>query len=114
MGISFYRWDEVASQEVTPRVRRKAIGGEGLMLLRVEIEPGGCVAMHVHPNEQFGCVLEGRIRFCLEGAERVLGAGEVYHIPPNAGHEVEAMGDGKAVILDVFHPVREELLPRDG
>ena len=80
------------------------------MLLRVEIEPGGCVAMHVHPNEQFGCVLEGRIRFCLEGAERVLGAGEVYHIAPNAGHEVEAMGDGKAVILDVFHPVRQELL----
>ena len=114
MGISFYRWDEVAGQEVTPRVRRKAIAGEGLMLLRVEIEPGGCVAMHVHPNEQFGYVLEGQIRFCLEGGECVLGTGEVYHIPPNAGHEVEAMGDEKAVILDVFHPVREELLARDG
>jgi quercetin dioxygenase-like cupin family protein len=44
----------------------------------------------------------------------VLGAGEVYHIPPDAGHEVEAMGDERAVILDVFHPVREELLARDG
>jgi quercetin dioxygenase-like cupin family protein len=110
MGISFYRWDEVANQEVTPQVRRKAIAGQGLMLLRVEIEPGGCVAMHVHPNEQFGCVLEGQIRFCLDGAERILGVGEVYHIPPDAGHEVEAMGGQKAVILDVFHPVRQELL----
>ncbi|MFL7810620.1 MAG: cupin domain-containing protein [Anaerolineae bacterium] len=110
MDISFYRWDEVTGQEVTPRVRRKAIAGQGLMLLRVELDPGGCVAMHAHPNEQFGYILEGRIRFSLEGAERELGVGEVYHIPSNAGHEVEAVGDKKAVILDVFHPVREELL----
>jgi quercetin dioxygenase-like cupin family protein len=110
MDISFYRWDEVGSQQVTPRVRRKAIAGEGLMLLRVEIEPGGCVAMHNHPNEQFGYVLEGRIRFSFEGGEHVLGAGEVYHIPSNAGHEVAAVGEERAVILDVFHPVREELL----
>jgi quercetin dioxygenase-like cupin family protein len=110
MGISFYRWDKVAEQEVTPRVRRKAIAGEGLMLLRVELEPGGCVAMHAHPNEQFGYVLEGQVCFRLEGGEHMLGVGEVYHIPPNAGHEVEAMGDGRAVILDVFHPVRKELL----
>ena len=110
MGISFYNWTEVPEQEVAPRVRRKAIAGEGLMLLRVEIEPGGCVAMHVHPNEQFGTVLQGSIRFCLEGGECLLGAGEVYHIPPDLGHEVEALGDEKAVILDVFHPVRHELL----
>lgn len=45
MGISFYCWDRVAGQEVTPHVRRKAIAGEGLMLLRVEIEPGGCEAV---------------------------------------------------------------------
>ena len=114
MSISFYRWDEVTRQEVTPRVRRAAIAGEELMLLRVEIEPGGCVEMHVHPNEQFGTILEGRIRFCLEGGECELGAGEVYHIPPNAGHEVEALGEQKAVILDVFHPVRRELLPGNG
>jgi quercetin dioxygenase-like cupin family protein len=110
MSISFYDWSEVPSQEVSPRVRRAAIAGAGLMLLRVEIEPGGCVEMHTHPNEQFGTVLAGRIRFCLEGGERVLGAGEVYHVPPDLGHEVEALGDETAVILDVFHPVRYELL----
>jgi quercetin dioxygenase-like cupin family protein len=114
MGISFYNWTEVPEQVVSPRVRRKAIAGAGLMLLRVEIEPGGCVEMHLHSNEQFGTVLQGQIRFCLEGGECVMGAGEVYHIPPNLGHEVEALGDGKAVILDVFHPVRKELLPIPG
>jgi quercetin dioxygenase-like cupin family protein len=114
MSISFYNWAEVPGQVVSPRVRRKAIAGQGLMLLRVEIEPGGCVEMHLHPNEQFGTVLQGRIRFCLEGGECVLGAGEVYHIPPNLQHEVEALGDEKAVILDVFHPVRQELLPGNG
>jgi quercetin dioxygenase-like cupin family protein len=114
MGISFYDWSQVPSQEVSPRVRRKAIAGAGLMLLRVEIEPGGCVEMHTHPNEQFGTILQGQVRFCLEGGECVLGTGEVYHIPPDLGHEVEALGNETAVILDVFHPVRKELLPGNG
>jgi quercetin dioxygenase-like cupin family protein len=70
------------------------------------------VGTHQHANEQFACVLSGRVRFGL-GAEHTaarrevtLTAGEVLHVPPNVPHSAEALEE--SIILDLFSPPSEK------
>lgn len=78
-----------------------------MMLSSVVLEQGFVLASHHHANEQFACVLEGRIRFVIhEGTPKqavlTLGAGEVLVIPPNVPHAAEAIE--RTHILDIFSP----------
>ena len=69
----------------------------------------GCdVPTHAHENEQFACVISGRLRFGIgaEGSpERrtvVVGPGEAILLPANIPHSAYAEED--TVVLDVFSP----------
>jgi quercetin dioxygenase-like cupin family protein len=68
----------------------------------VTLQRGCVVPVHAHANEQFSCVLSGRVRFQLEGGDRELGPGEVLHLPSHAPHGATALET--AVVLDVFAP----------
>ena len=72
------------------------------MISHVLLHVGCVVPVHAHVNEQFSCVLSGRVRFTLAGEERVLGAGSVLHLPSCAPHGAEALEE--SVVLDVFAP----------
>lgn len=81
-----------------PRVamlRKQALTGahagmEG-SLVEVTYAPGGRSASHRHPGFVLGYVIEGRLRFGVEGeAERVLGPGETFYEPAGAVHAVSA------------------------
>jgi unsaturated pyranuronate lyase len=87
-------------------VRRRVIG-ERAMISHVTLEEGFVVDAHRHENEQFACVVSGRIRFSLpeEGREVTLGAGQVLHLPSNVLHGAHALE--RTVVLDVFSPVSE-------
>ena len=79
------------------------------MLSRVELAAGCAVESHRHENEQFACVLSGRVRFVVgEGAseqELVLEGGEVLHLPGMVPHAAYGVED--AVVLDIFAPPSE-------
>jgi quercetin dioxygenase-like cupin family protein len=64
------------------------------------------VPEHSHHNEQVSIMEKGRVKFVIGGVERVLGPGEMAHMPPNVPHWVEVLED--AVIVDVFAPCRED------
>jgi len=53
----------------------------------------------------------GAVRFTISGEERVLRAGDVLVIPPDAPHMVEAIEDSLAV--DLFSPPREDWIRGD-
>ena len=92
-----------------PGVDLLVAAGEKMMLSLVDIEPGAVVEAHSHPHEQVGIVIEGRAKFEIDGVERVLGPGDMYTIPGDILHRVEAL-DEHVKALDVFHPIREEYL----
>ncbi len=83
-------WSDLTEDSPLPLVRRRRIVGEQAMLSRFELDAGCAVPSHAHENEQFACVLSGRVRFVLgsEGSETesVLGAGEVLHLPAMVPH----------------------------
>ncbi len=106
-----YRWSDLPTDRPMPLLERQRIMGERMMISQVLLETGCMVPSHVHENEQFACVVRGRIRFGLgvegspEHQEIVLTGGEVLHLPSNVPHSAEALEE--TLILDLFSPPSE-------
>jgi quercetin dioxygenase-like cupin family protein len=95
-------WNQVTREELNPKIAREMVVGEQIMLARVLMKKGAHVPLHHHVNEQVTYILEGALRFAVDGKEIVVNAGEVLCIPPNMPHEAWALED--TVDLDVFNP----------
>ena len=93
------------------RLVRRRIVGERMMIAEVRLAAGCRIPTHAHENEQFACVVSGRLRFGIgaEGSpdrhEIALGAGEVVHLPSSVPHSAEAEED--TLVLDLFAPPSE-------
>ena len=62
------RWSELTADVPMPKLDRKRLIGEKMMLSLVRLDKGCIVPTHAHENEQFTCILKGCLRFTL-GAE---------------------------------------------
>ena len=77
---------------------------------RAIFQPGGTYERHSHPHEQFTFMVQGRLRLLVGDHEKQVGPGDIWHVPPNVVHGGEILGDEPAIFVDVFHPVREEII----
>ena len=86
----------------------KLSGGERqrLAIARVLLKKGCIVPEHSHHNEQLTYILDGALKFWIDGREIVVHSGEVLCIPANMPHKAEALED--TVDLDVFSPPRAD------
>lgn len=96
--------------ELAPGVTMRPLFGERAMLNLLEFEPGATVPAHEHPHEQLGYVLEGELALTIAGVEHTLLPGDAYAIPGGTVHA--AASEGRCLVLDVFHPVREDYRER--
>jgi quercetin dioxygenase-like cupin family protein len=108
MAARLHRWDEIALDKVTEMISQKIIAGEREMLAQIYLKRGALVPIHSHESEQMTYVLQGALRFLVEGEEIIVREGEVLHIPARASHQAEALED--TFELDVFSPIREDWL----
>jgi quercetin dioxygenase-like cupin family protein len=99
-------WSSVEIEALNPLLGRHFVVGQNMMLARVLLKKGCIVPEHSHHNEQITYVLEGALKFGIDGQEIVVNAGEVLTIPPNMPHRAEALAD--TVDLDVFNPPRAD------
>ena len=106
--LKYTAWKDVEREKLNEKIDREMVVGDGLMLARVFIRKGGHVPLHHHHNEQVTYILEGALKFAIDGKEIVVKAGELLCIPPNMPHEAWAVED--TVDLDVFTPPREDWL----
>ena len=106
MAAPLHRWDEIALEKITEMVSRKIVTGDREMLAQTYLKRGALVPLHSHPSEQMTYVLQGALRFLVEGEEVIVREGEVIHIPSGVPHQAEALED--TFELDVFSPVRED------
>jgi quercetin dioxygenase-like cupin family protein len=107
-GVRLHRWDEIALEKVTEMLSRKIVSGEREMLVQVYVKRGCLVPLHAHESEQMTYVLQGALKFVINGEEITVREGEVLHIPPGVEHQAEALED--TFELDVFSPVRQAWL----
>ena len=104
-------WDDVPVEKVTPKMERKIISGEKMMIAKMKFKDGFLVPLHHHENEQITQVLSGTIRFWF-GAEKEqvmnLHAGDVVVIPGGLPHEALMIGDVEEI--DSWAPPRTDWL----
>lgn len=104
--------DEAIGWEVIGEgLRRKVMAwDEWVMLVKVEFQKWAIGAVHQHPHSQVSYVESGVFEVEISGERRVLKAGDVFLAPSNTSHGVLCLEAG--VLIDVFSPLREDLLPR--
>lgn len=90
-------------------MQREILNANGnVMMVKAILEEGEIVELHSHPEEQISYVLEGKIELDQNNLKQIFKAGGTFHIPPNIPHGVRTIK--KSIILDVFHPIRGDLL----
>lgn len=89
-----------------PGITAQMVTGEGLMTVWMRIAPGTTLAVHAHPNEQIGVVLEGAIAVTIGGETRRVEPGGAYVVPPELPHGGVTGPEG-CLVLESFAPPRE-------
>jgi quercetin dioxygenase-like cupin family protein len=109
----FRTWNGRDSWEFVDGVRLHAIGGENVLLCRVEYEPGKQVPWHKHDDsEQVMFILDGSVEMTIDDETRTLGAGDVVVVNPGIHHKVYSPGG--VTFMEALAPVPLDHVPDKG
>jgi quercetin dioxygenase-like cupin family protein len=86
--------------------------GEKMMMVLSATLPGHTVPLHSHPQEQIGIVYGGKATLRIGDEEKNVKKGDLYRIPANVPHGDICVGEKPFIMLDIFHPVREDFLQK--
>ena len=103
-------WSSIPVERIATGIDRQMIWGDQVMVCRLRFDPQVVTAVHSHPHEQITLVERGRVRFTVDGGDRIVSAGEVLYFPSGIAHGA-TMLDEEVVLIDIFSPVREDFLP---
>ena len=112
--MPFYRISEMDMQTVSARkVEMKTVAGELMKAGVVTYPLDGAPLPHFHPNEeQFVLVMSGKANMVLGDETRVIGPGDLVHIPRNARHGIRVV-EAPYVFFTVKSPAGDGDLNQD-
>ena len=100
----FRSWNGVDAFQIFPTVKLHAIGGDHVLLCRVEYEPGTTVPRHAHEHsEQLMAIIDGDVTMTIGDERKTLGPGDVCVI--NRGVEHELYSESGLVFFEALAPV---------
>jgi quercetin dioxygenase-like cupin family protein len=110
-GSSFGTWNGVPLFEFVPGVNIHAVGGEQVLVCRVNYDPGFGVDTHSHEHtEQVMVVTEGELELTVAGqGTRKLGVGDWAVI--NRGVEHSVRTENGAQFIEALAPVPLDHVP---
>ena len=100
------RVEELKSREVFPGHHARFIHGDHMTIAYWRIDKGATVPEHSHPHEQWTLLLTGSLELTVSGVAHVLRPGQILYIAPHERHSARALK--ASVVLDVFHPPRDD------
>ena len=106
--MEHFTWETVKKEVMNPKLWRKVITGEKAMVAQVFIAKDGVVPTHHHESEQISYIIEGALKFEIDGKELIVRKGEVLLIPSNVPHSAVALED--TLDFDIFSPIRIDWL----
>jgi quercetin dioxygenase-like cupin family protein len=106
-------WTDVPAETPGAGIERRMMVGQQLMTCHLRFAPHTVTPVHTHPHEQMTLVLQGRVRFTIEGKTVIARAGDVLHFPSGIEHGA-TMLDEEVVLVDIFTPVRADFLAQRG
>jgi quercetin dioxygenase-like cupin family protein len=102
-------WSTIPVERIAEGIERQMVVGENLMICRFRFAPFLVTPEHEHPHEQMSIVVSGRVRFFVQGIERIASPGDVLHFPPYCWHGATMMNE-EVVLIDIFTPIRKDFL----
>jgi quercetin dioxygenase-like cupin family protein len=111
MTHKYTSWDAIPLEQMSDLISRKMVVGEKSMLAHIYLKKGAVVPEHQHDAEQITYIVEGALKFTLEGKEVTVSKGEVLFIPSNVPHRAVALED--TIDIDVFSPLRMDWINKD-
>jgi len=109
-GSPFSSWNGLDAFEFVDGVRLHAIGGDQVLLCRVQYEPGKQVTRHAHEHtEQLMAVVAGTVRMTIGDETRELVPGDVVCV--NRGIEHELYSEGGVTFFEALAPVPLDHVP---
>jgi quercetin dioxygenase-like cupin family protein len=106
----FRSWNGRDSFEFVDGVRLHAIGGDQVLLCRVQYEPGKQVPWHNHEHtEQVMYVLEGEVEMTIEDETRTLRAGDVVVVNRGLNHKLYS--ENGVTFMEALAPVPLDHVP---
>ena len=109
--MEYTSWESVPLEIMSDMISRKIVTGDKAMVAQVFLKKDAVVPEHHHDSEQITYILEGALKFEIDGREIVVRKGEVLSIPSNVPHRAVALED--TVDLDIFSPIRTDWLTRN-
>jgi quercetin dioxygenase-like cupin family protein len=108
---NYSSWDAVPLETMSDVISRRVFSGEKAMVAQVYLKKDAVVPLHQHESEQITYIMEGALKFELEGREVTVRKGELLLIPSNVPHRAVALED--TLDLDIFAPIRQDWLKKD-
>ena len=106
----FRTWNGRELFEFVDGVRLHAIGGEQVLLCRVQYEPGKRVPWHAHEqSEQVMLVIEGEVVMTIEEETRTLRPGDVVVVNRGLHHALHS--EGGVTFMEALAPVPLDHVP---
>jgi len=109
--VEYLTWESVPLEVMSEMISRKVVSGDKAMVAQVFLKKGAVVPEHHHESEQITYILDGALKFELEGKEVTVRKGEVLRIPSHVPHRAVALED--TLDLDIFSPIRTDWLSKD-
>jgi len=106
--VLFVSLGGVCEEEPFSGFRVRFVHTRFMTLAYWRVRAGSVLPVHRHPHEQVMNVVEGTFELTVEKVTQWLESGVVAVIPPDAEHYGRAITD--CLIIDVFYPIREDLL----
>ena len=98
--------DQGIQRQLAEGISTRIFPGDKAMLSEVTLAPDSVGALHSHPEEQWGVMLEGQAVRIQDGEEFPVQAGDFWRTPGGVEHGIRAGSEG-ARVLDIFSPPRE-------
>lgn len=112
MGFLFS--SEITPTPTAPGRARYLANTDHLMMVVIDFNDGPANQPdppHAHPHEQVTYVVEGEVRFFLDGQPAHLRPGDMVTIPASVPHCLQPL-TAHARLIDVFTPIREDFLAK--
>src|SRR6185295_7683155 len=100
-GAQHLNWAGIPVEHPAEGIERQMLVGDQVMICRFRFAPYLVTPEHTHVHEQVSMVVSGRVRFFVEGVERIAVAGDVLHFPSNCLHGATMM-DEEVILIDIF------------
>ena len=113
--MPFYEIAEMKQKHstVNPAITAKTVTGEFMKAGVVTKPAGEGPPLHMHPNEeQFTLILSGKLHYLLGEEEKIVGPGDLVHIPRFTNHRSRAL-EGGATFFTVKFPAGDGNLDQD-